>query len=154
MDRSMISPAYSYRDDATVPAFDDTKPLIIFDGLCVLCTWGVKFMMLYDPKGTSRFASIQDPVARAIYRHYGLDPDKFDTFMVMKEGRPYIKWAGVAAAARTMPFPWSALGFLAGILPRFAGDPLYDYIQRNRLRWFGSRDQCMVPDPEQRKRLL
>ena len=134
---------YSYRTDATVPRFDDTKPLIVFDGMCVLCSSGVQFMLKRDPHGTSRFATIQSPLANSLYLHYGLDPERFDTFMVLTDGRPCLRWAGVLAAARTMPAPWRWLGQAGRIVPSFAGNLVYDWVQRNRFRWFGRREVCL-----------
>ena len=97
---------YSYRSDPEVPAFDDGAALVIFDGHCVLCSSGVQWMLARDRGGTARFAAIQDPVPQAIYRHYGLDAETFDTFMVLDRGVAYTRWAGLLAAARTMPRPW------------------------------------------------
>jgi predicted DCC family thiol-disulfide oxidoreductase YuxK len=145
---------HSYRADPAVPAFDDSAPLIIFDGHCVLCSTGVQWMLARDPNGTSRFAAVQSPIPRAIYRHYGLDPDAFDTFMVLMDGEPHLRWAGVTAAARTMPQPWRALGRLGRIVPAFVGDRLYDFVQRNRIAWFGARDACFAPAAAERQRFL
>jgi len=145
---------YTYRTDPAVPPFDDTAPLIIFDGLCVLCSDGVQWMIARDPAGTSRFAAIQEPVPQALYRHYGLDAAAFDTFMVLWNGRPYTRWAGALAAARTMPSPWRWCGIAGRVVPRFIGDWLYDWVQRNRLDWFGSRATCFMPSPAQRARFL
>jgi predicted DCC family thiol-disulfide oxidoreductase YuxK len=146
--------AYSYRQDGAVPAFDDSRPLIIFDGLCVLCSASVRWMLRHDPGGVSQFAAIQEPVPRALYRHYGLDAEKFDTFMVLQEGVALTCWAGVLAAGRTMPAPWRWLAGAGRIVPGAAGDRLYDWVQRNRLRWFGSRDTCFVPTASDRARFL
>ena len=124
----MPAAAYSYRDDPAVPAFDDTLPIVIFDGFCVLCTSGVQWMMRRDPSGSSRFAVIQDPLPRALYRHYGLDAETFDTFMVLSDGIAHTRWAGAARcrphdAATLARFgnrrgvwfqtPW-AIGFMIG----------------------------------------
>lgn len=136
---------YSYRADPAVPRFDDSHPVIIFDGLCVLCSAGVRWMTARDPRGASRFAAIQSPLPRALYGHYGLDADRFDTFMVLSEGRAHVKWRGLLAAARTMPAPWWQLGEAGRIVPAFIGDIAYDWVQRNRLRWFGKRDSCLTP---------
>lgn len=145
---------YSYRDDPAVPAFDDQAPLIIFDGLCVLCSSGVRWMLARDPKGTSRFAAIQQPVPRALYRHYNLDADRFDTFMVLADGVAHLKWAGVVAAGRTLPPPWRGLASIARLVPPVIGDRIYDWVQRNRLRWFGSRTSCLMPTPVDRDRFM
>jgi predicted DCC family thiol-disulfide oxidoreductase YuxK len=150
----MPSSTYSYRTDPDVPKFDDTHALIIFDGLCVLCSTGVQWMLKRDPQGASRFAAIQQPVPQAIYRHFGLDARVFDTFMVLADGVPYTKWAGVLAAARALPAPWRWLGTAGRIVPDFLGDPVYDWVQRNRLRWFGSRAVCLMPEAAQKARFL
>jgi predicted DCC family thiol-disulfide oxidoreductase YuxK len=150
----MRTEAYSYRSDAQVPPFDDTQPLLIFDGHCVLCSDGVRWEMAHDPHGTTRFAAIQSPIPRALYRHYGLDADAFDTFMVLTGGKPYVRWAGLLAAARTMPAPWSWLGRLGRVVPDVIGDCLYDWVQRNRFRWFGAREVCFKPDATQSHRFL
>ena len=145
---------YSYRADPAVPSFDDAAPLIVFDGHCVLCARGVQWMLARDPDGSSRFAAVQEPIPQALYRHYGLDAERFDTFMVLVDGTPHLRWAGTLAAARTMPAPWRWLGHIGRIVPGFVGDALYNLVQRNRIRWFGSRDVCFCPDELQADRIL
>ncbi len=146
--------AYSYRSDRSVLPFDDAAPLIIFDGKCVLCSSGVQWMLKRDPAGTARFAAIQDEIPQALYAHYGLDADRFDTFLVLMNGKAHLRWAGVLAAARILPAPWRWLGQAGRIVPGFVGDALYDLVQKNRLRWFGAREVCLVPDAAQRQRFL
>jgi predicted DCC family thiol-disulfide oxidoreductase YuxK len=150
----MIAEPYSYRTDPAVPEFDDSAAVIVFDGLCVLCLSGVQFMLARDPEGSTRFAAIQEPVPRALYRHYGLDADRFDTFMVLADGVPHVKWQGVLAAGRTMPPPWRWLAGIGPLIPNAIGDRIYDWVQRNRIGWFGSRDTCFMPTPELRRRML
>ena len=145
---------HSYRHDTEVPAFDDTRPLVIFDGHCVLCSSGVQWMMKYDPHGDTVFAAIQEPIPQALYRHYGLDAEAFDTFMVLADGAPYLRWQGVTKAARLMPAPWRWFGNLGRLVPSFVGDAVYDWVQRNRIDWFGARDICFAPDEASRIRFL
>lgn len=145
---------YSYRFDGDVPDFDDSEPLIIFDGHCALCSRGVEWMLSRDPKGTSRFAAVQTRVPQALYRHYHLDPVSFDTFMVLADGAPHLRWSGTLAAARTMPAPWRWFGHAGRIVPDFLGDRIYDWVQRNRLRWFGARDACFLPDADHKHRFV
>lgn len=145
---------YSYRNDPAVPSFDDSKPLVIFDGHCVLCSSGVQWMLARDPKGEARFAAISEPVPHALYRHYGLDPVAFDTFMVLTDGVPHLRWRGLCAAARLMPAPWKWLGIAGRMVPGFIGDAIYDFVQRNRIGWFGARDVCFAPDGDIRRRFL
>lgn len=150
----MHATPYSYREDPSVPRFDDREPLIIFDGMCVLCSSGVQFMLARDPEGSTRFAAIQEAVPRALYAHYGLDADAFDTFMVLRDGQPYVKWQGVLAAGRTLPQPWRALAAAGRLIPDVIGNWIYDWVQRNRLSWFGSRDTCYAPTASLRRRML
>lgn len=145
---------FSYRADQSVRSFDDAPPLFIFDGMCVLCSSGVQWMLARDPKGTTRFITVQSPLARAIYAHYGLDPDDFDTFMVLKGGVPHLRYRGWLEAAKTMPAPWSWLGFAGHAVPAFIGDAVYDVIQKHRFQWFGRRETCLVPDAAAKARFL
>lgn len=145
---------YSYRTDPAVSDFDDSAPLFIFDCLCVLCSSGVVWMIRRDPYGNQQFASVRTPLARALYRHYGLDPDEFDTFLFLKDGVAYTKWRGWLEAAKTMPAPWRWLGFAGGVMPRRLGDVIYDIIQRNRFDWFGTRNVCLSPTAEMANRFL
>ncbi len=150
----MIASPYSYRHDTSVPAFDDGNPIVIFDGLCVLCSTGVQWMIARDPGGISRFAAIQDAVPQALYRHYGRDAAAFDTFMVLADGVAYTRWAGVLAAGRTMRAPWRWLAVIGRVVPDAIGDPFYDWVQRNRIAWFGTRPACLVPDAGNGTRFL
>lgn len=145
---------YSYLRDADVPDFDDSKPLVIFDGECVLCSSGVQWMIKRDPHGAYVFAAIQEAAPRGLYLHYDLDPDAFDTFMVLKDGAPHLRWRGVLAAAGLMPAPWRWLGGLGRIIPDVIGDAVYDWVQRNRIGWFGARETCFTPDETMRRRFL
>ncbi|GJL93449.1 thiol-disulfide oxidoreductase DCC family protein [Hyphococcus sp.] len=145
---------YSYRTDPNVPSFNDSHPLLIFDGECVLCSSGVQWMIERDPQGDTKFAAIQEPVPRGLYVHYGLDPKEFDSFMVLADGQPYLRWRGVCAAGRLLPAPWKWLGAAGRLIPDFIGDAIYDFIQRNRIGWFGKRDACMMPDDLMRSRFL
>jgi predicted DCC family thiol-disulfide oxidoreductase YuxK len=111
-------------------------------------------MLRQDPSGPSRFAVIQDPLPRALYRHYDLDPEVFDTFMVLSNGVPYTRWAGALAAARTMPQPWRGLAIAGLLIPDAVGDRLYDWVQRNRFKWFGARDACRRPNEAEKARFL
>jgi predicted DCC family thiol-disulfide oxidoreductase YuxK len=145
---------YSYRDDPSIPAFDDSAPIIIFDGMCVLCSTGVQWMLARDSAGHSRVAAIQDPIPQALYRHFGLNAETFDTFMVLADGVAYTKWAGVLAAGRTLPAPWRWLAHAGRAVPNAIGDPVYDWVQRKRLRWFGRRQTCLRPNAAESRRFL
>jgi len=76
---------YSYRDDAAVPHFPDDKPIIIFDGYCALCSGWATFVLRHDPEGKFRLLSAQSPLGHALYVHYGLDPQDYETNILISE---------------------------------------------------------------------
>ncbi len=86
-----IKPAHSYRDDAAVPSFPDDRPLIVFDGVCALCSGFVRFVLRHDPGGHFRFVPAQSALGTALYRHYGLDPDNWESNLLIAEGRLYLR---------------------------------------------------------------
>ncbi|MDZ5646755.1 thiol-disulfide oxidoreductase DCC family protein [Nitrospirillum sp. BR 11828] len=145
--------AYSYRDDPSVPAFPDDKPIIVFDGHCVLCSGFAQFVMRHDPAGRFRLMAAQTPLGAALYRHYGLDPVDYQTNLVLEDGVARVKSDSSIRVFECLGFPWSLLT-LARLLPRPLRDALYSLVARNRLRWFGARAVCYLPTPEQRDRFI
>lgn len=96
---------------------------------------------------------MQSPIGQALYRHYGLDTADPESSLLLEGGRLYLKADGGMRIVRRLGFPWSLL--VAGrILPRFLADWIYDRIARNRYAWFGRREQCFVPAPEDADRFL
>src|SRR5581483_3660561 len=87
-------PAYSYRMDPNVPTFPDDRPILIFDGHCALCSGFVQFILRRDRAGRFRFLSAQSTVGQALYRHYELDPNIFETNILLENGRPWLKSEG------------------------------------------------------------
>jgi predicted DCC family thiol-disulfide oxidoreductase YuxK len=147
------APAYSYRTDPAVPAFPDDKALIVFDGVCVLCSGFAKFVLKRDPAGAFRFSTAQSPLGQALFRHYGLDTSTLATNLVIVDGRAYGKLDSVVVACRKLGGGWRAFELLA-LLPRPLADWLYDRIALNRYALFGRTEACMMPPPEWRDRFI
>src|SRR5882762_8485219 len=148
-----MRPPYSYRDDREVPAFPDDRPIIIFDGYCALCAGWAKFVLRHDAQGVYRLLPAQSPVGRALYMHYGLHPDEYETNILVADGVAWFKSEGSIRMAERLGWPWS-LAAAFRILPAGWRDPLYEFIARNRLRFFGKRDSCYLPDVQYRHRFL
>ncbi len=144
---------FSYRHDPAVPRFPDNKPLIVFDGVCVLCTGFARFVARRDTAHQFRFTAAQSPLGQALFRHYELDPVNYETNLLIAEGRVFGKMDAFAGIMRRLGGLWRWTGLLA-FLPAPLADGLYDRIARNRYRLFGRRDQCVVPGPEWRDRVL
>ena len=144
---------YSYRDDPAVPAFPDDKPVIIFDGFCALCTGWAAFVLRHDKQRRYRLLTAQSELGQALYVHYGLDPDDYETNILIDEGTAWFKAEGSIRMAVGLGWPWRAAAVFR-VLPSRLSNWLYDSIARNRLRWFGKREACYVPAPVDADRFL
>ena len=135
------------------PRFDPAHPLVLFDGVCNLCTGVVRFVIERDPDARFRFAPLQSELGRALQQRHGLDPDALTTFVVIDVDGAATRSTAVLRILRGLPAPWRWLYPLRAI-PRPLRDALYGLVARNRYRWFGRRDTCLVPTPELRSRFL
>ncbi len=144
---------YSYRADPSVPRFDDSHPVIVFDGHCAFCSGWAGVVLRRDRRGHYRLLRAQSALGAAIYRHYGLDPVDYESNILLAGGRIWLKSEGTIRMAEGLGFPWSlAAGFR--ILPRRLRDRLYDIVARNRFRIAGRREVCYAPPEEMRGRFL
>jgi predicted DCC family thiol-disulfide oxidoreductase YuxK len=123
--------------------------IVLFDGICNLCNGAVRFILVRDPRGRFRFASLQSNVARRLLKGDGPP----ETIILIDAGKIYSKSTAALRIARGLRFPWPLLYGLV-IVPRFLRDVVYDWVARNRYRWFGKRDTCMLPTPQMKERFL
>jgi predicted DCC family thiol-disulfide oxidoreductase YuxK len=145
--------AFSYRNDPAVPAFPDDRPILIFDGNCVLCSSFAQFILRHDKADRFRLMAAQTTLGASLYRHFGLDPVDYETNILIEDGRVWLKSEGSIRVFERLGWPWS-LATVVRLLPRAVRDRLYDIVARNRLRWFGVRTSCFRPDPSQADRFL
>jgi predicted DCC family thiol-disulfide oxidoreductase YuxK len=145
--------AYSYRRDPAVPLFPDDRPIIIFDGYCALCSGWAEFVLRHDRKGIYRLLSAQSDIGRALYVHYGLDPQDYETNILLADGNAWFKSESSIRMMEGLGNPW-ALARCLRLLPMRWRDRLYETIARNRLRWFGKRAACYRPDDRHANRYL
>lgn len=127
--------------------------VIVFDGVCVLCSGFFKFVVRTDTTGRFRFVTAQSPLGQAMYRDLGLPTDAFETNVVIVDGTIYQRLDAFSAAMRALGWPWRVLS-VASWLPGFLKDPIYYAIARNRYKIFGQTDTCMIPTADQRARFL
>lgn len=161
----MMLPAYSYRDDPRVPAFADDKPVIVFDGHCVLCSAWAQVVLKHDRHQRYRLLAAQTPLGQALYAHYGLgmnagphtqpgkaEPD-YQSNLLLMEGRVFIKSDGTIRMVAGLGGPWRLVQLLRCV-PTAWMDLLYSWVARNRLHWFGRREVCFLPRREDADRFL
>src|SRR6478752_10219314 len=103
----MQRPAYSYRQDAAVPGFPDDRPIIIFDGFCALCSGWAQFALRHDKTARYRFLAAQSDLGHALYTHYGLNPDDYETNILIEDGVAWFKSEGSIRMIAGLGKPWS-----------------------------------------------
>ena len=130
-----------------------SDPVVLFDGVCNLCNGAVQFIIKRDRNAKFRFAALQSEIAHQILQQTELKASDLSTIIVVKGARVFIKSDAALEIARHLDGLWPAL-FSLKILPQFVRDRVYDWIARNRYRWFGKKDECMIPTPELRQRFL
>jgi predicted DCC family thiol-disulfide oxidoreductase YuxK len=144
---------YAYRTDPAVPQFADDRPIIIFDGKCVLCSSFAQFILRVDANRHFRLAAAQSPIGAALYRHFGLDPVQYETYILLENGSASFRSAASIRIFEGLGWPWR-LAALGRLIPLTVRDGLYDFIARHRLRWFGVRQTCYAPDASQADRFI
>ena len=147
----LAAPRFSYRDDPRVPAFDDSRALFVFDGVCVLCSGGAAFLMRRDRHARVNFTPVRSHLGQALYEHYGVDWDA--TYLLVQGGRAYTATAGYFRLCAELGGAWHLLR-LGAILPERWRDAAYSVAARNRYRWFGTAGHCALLTAEQRARLI
>jgi predicted DCC family thiol-disulfide oxidoreductase YuxK len=130
-----------------------TQDLIVFDGTCMLCNGFMRFILRFDRKNHFKFLTAQSEMGQALYKHYGLNPTDFETFLVFIDDQLIESLDGILAIHTHLGWPWKIAGF-AYILPRPAKNWLYNLVARNRYKIFGRRSDCMIPTPDIKARFL
>ncbi len=134
-------------------AVEAERPVILFDGVCNLCTASVRFVIARDRRKLFRFASLQSPVAK---RYLGAEAglgNGLESVVLVADGRIHRKSTAALLTARRLDGLWPLLVvFLA--VPRPLRDALYDWIGNRRYRWFGRREVCWLPEADLSERFL
>jgi predicted DCC family thiol-disulfide oxidoreductase YuxK len=126
-------------------AMGDIFPVLLFDGMCNLCNSSVQWVLKRDTAGTFHFAALQSDVGRALLDSHGLSGQFFDSVVLVDEKRAYTHSDAVLELLRRLGGLWAILGALR-VVPKPFRDGVYNVIARNRYRWFGRRDQCILPE--------
>jgi predicted DCC family thiol-disulfide oxidoreductase YuxK len=126
--------------------------VILFDGVCNLCNASVQFIIKHDPQAQYQFASLQSNTGQRMLHDYGINP-RDESVILVENGHAYMHSSAALRIARRLSGGWSVV-YAFIVVPRFIRDAMYRFIARNRYRWFGRRDACMIPTPALRRRFL
>ncbi|WP_422104396.1 thiol-disulfide oxidoreductase DCC family protein [Winogradskyella sp.] len=125
------------------------KQLILFDGVCNLCNSSVLFVIRRDKNNRFLFAPLQSEVGQDIIKAFNIDTEETDSIILYnpKERRIYHKSSAALRVAKSLGFPTHLMSIFF-IVPTVLRNWIYDIIARNRYKWFGKKDSCMIPTPE------
>lgn len=128
-------------------------PIILFDGVCNLCNGAVQFVIRHDPKARFHFAPLQSEFAQQLLATLQHNIPTYSSIVFVADEKIYIKSTAVLKICGQLSGGWKMARILL-IIPRFIRDGVYNFIARNRYRWFGKKAECMIPTPELRQCFL
>jgi predicted DCC family thiol-disulfide oxidoreductase YuxK len=128
-------------------------PVLLFDGVCNLCNSSVQFIIERDPNARFRFASLQSEEGQALLSRFENCPADLSSVVLVQDEQLYARSEAALRVARQLGGGWSLL-YAFIVVPRPIRDAVYDWIARNRYRWFGKKDACMIPSPDLKSRFL
>ncbi|MGG1878835.1 thiol-disulfide oxidoreductase DCC family protein [Paenibacillus sp. 7541] len=127
--------------------------IVLIDGVCHLCQGLTRFIIQRDPDGYFHFASLQSEAGQELLRQGGLPEDMSETMVLIEDGTYYTRSTAALRIVRRLRFPWPLL-YIAVTVPRPLRNQLYRMVARNRYRWFGKSEECLIPTPDIRRRFL
>ncbi len=129
------------------------KDIILFDGVCNLCNNAINFVIDHDPDDNFRFAALRSKTGLELLNKYGIDPDKTDSIVLISNGHAFAKAEAALRISKKLSGAWK-LAYGLNIIPGFIKNPVYDFIARNRYKWFGKMESCRLPSPELKQKFL
>ena len=132
----------------------DNKKLILFDGVCNLCNASVQYVIKHDKNNLFLFTALQSEVGKNIIEHYTIDTSKMDSIILFTPGKGmHYKSTAALKVASQLGFPTNVFAIFL-IVPNFIRNWVYDYIAKNRYKWYGKKESCMIPTPELRSKFF
>lgn len=129
------------------------KKIILFDGVCNLCNGAVTFIIKRDKHDLFRYAALQSDIGNELTKKHDINTTEVDSIVLIEDGRAFTKSSAALRIARHLAGGYPLLYGLI-ILPKSIRDRVYNLIARNRYKWFGKKEHCLVPTPELKKKFL
>jgi len=130
------------------------KKIILFDGVCNLCNSAVQFIIKRDKKDVFRFVALQSDLGKEICNYIGIDQKATDSIVLYEPGIAYYYKSQAALQIASELGSFYSLLAIFKVLPKKISDIFYDYIAKNRYRWYGKKESCIIPSPELKAKFL
>ena len=127
--------------------------IVLFDGVCNLCNGVVRWIIPRDPHAHISFAALQSAIGQELATQHGVDAQQLESLVVIDGARVYTASSAALHICTALTWPWPLVAYLH-VMPVRWRDALYHIVARNRYRWFGKRDHCMIPTPNHMQRFL
>lgn len=132
----------------------ENKKIVLFDGVCNLCSSAVQYIINHDKKDIFRFVALQSELGISICKYLGISFSKMDSIILYDPKTAYFyKSSAVIEIAKNFGGLWK-LTPVFRIVPIFISDRIYDYVAKNRYNWYGNKESCMIPTPELKSKFL
>jgi predicted DCC family thiol-disulfide oxidoreductase YuxK len=129
------------------------QPIILFDGVCNYCNSVINFIIRQDKKSIFKFAALQSEAGQKLLELYNLPTNNFDSFILIDNGKVYQSSTAGLKLYNKLPWYWKWTQAF-WIVPKFIRDAVYNIIAKNRYKWFGKKETCMIPSPQVKERFL
>jgi predicted DCC family thiol-disulfide oxidoreductase YuxK len=127
--------------------------IILFDGVCNFCNSSVNYVIRHDQKDRFRFAALQSDTGKKILEQFQEDTTATNSVILIQDNKLYKRSTAILRIAKRLGGAYLLLyGFI--IVPRFLRDAVYNFIARNRYKWFGKKDSCMIPTEEVKRKFM
>jgi predicted DCC family thiol-disulfide oxidoreductase YuxK len=130
-----------------------SRPVVLFDGVCNLCNRVVQFIIKRDKKKKFLFASLQGNTGEQVLKKFNMPANDLNSFILLEDDKIYTRSTAALRMLKRLGGGWKLFyGFI--IVPRFIRNAVYNWIAKNRYKWYGKREECMIPTPELKERFL
>ncbi|HTE12522.1 MAG TPA: thiol-disulfide oxidoreductase DCC family protein [Chitinophagaceae bacterium] len=132
---------------------NENKKIVLFDGVCNLCSNSVQFILKRDKKNQFLFGSLQGKTGQDYLKKFNLPANTFNSFMLVEDDTLYARSAAALRMLKHLGGGWSLL-YAFIIVPQFIRDAIYNLVAKNRYKWFGKKDACWIPTPALKAKFL
>ncbi len=131
----------------------DTSSIVLFDGICNFCNSSVNKIIAQDKKNRFKFATLQSEIGKKLLEKHGINPAKTDSIVLVENGAAFIKSTAILQISKHLGGLYP-IAYVFLIIPVFLRDVVYDFIAKNRYRWWGKKESCMIPTAEVRSKFI
>ncbi len=133
---------------------ESDKKIILFDGICNLCNGAIQFMIKHDRNDTFRYAALQSDIGKKLIEDRNIDTEKVDSIILIEPGVAYYNKSDAALQIGKHLKGYRTISSILNLIPSGLRNIVYDFIARNRYKWYGKKEACMIPTPELKAKFL